>query len=75
MNEFGNKPQGADLGAIGLGRLGDIYWNLEPAELIEHTILNGQGVFASSGALSIETGEFTGRSPKDKFHHRQRVVG
>lgn len=67
MNEFGHKPKKADLSAIGLNRVGDAYWNLEPAELIEHTILNGQGVFASSGALTIETGEFTGRSPKDKY--------
>ncbi len=67
MNEFGNKPRNADLAKIGLGRVGDAYWNLEPAELIESTILSGEGVFADSGALAIETGEFTGRSPKDKF--------
>ena len=67
MNEFGNKPTNADLATIGLGKVGDAYWNLEPAELIESTILSGEGVFADSGALAIETGEFTGRSPKDKF--------
>ena len=67
MNEFGNKPKNADLSKIGLGRVGDAYWNLEPAELVEHSILNGQGVFADSGALAVDTGEFTGRSPKDKF--------
>jgi len=67
MNEFGRKPKNADLSKIGLGRVGDAYWNLEPAELVEHTVLNGQGVFASSGALAVDTGEFTGRSPKDKF--------
>ncbi|HEY0976903.1 MAG TPA: phosphoenolpyruvate carboxykinase (ATP) [Flavobacteriales bacterium] len=67
MNEFGNKPTNADLSKIGLKHLGDIYWNLDPAELVEHTIVNGEGVLADSGALAIETGEFTGRSPKDKF--------
>lgn len=67
MNEFGHKPKNADLSKIGLGHVGDAYWNLEPAELVEHSIVNGQGVFADSGALAIETGEFTGRSPKDKF--------
>src|SRR5262245_34526735 len=67
MNEFGTKPKNADLAKVGLGKVGDAYWNLEPAELIEHAIVNGQGVFADSGALAIETGEFTGRSPKDKF--------
>ncbi|MCW5898376.1 MAG: phosphoenolpyruvate carboxykinase (ATP) [Flavobacteriales bacterium] len=67
MNEFGLKPKRADLSKLGLGRVGDAYWNLEPAELVEHAILHGQGVLTSTGALAIETGEFTGRSPKDKF--------
>ena len=67
MNEFGTKPKNADLAKIGLSKVGDAYWNLEPAELVEHAIVNGQGVFADSGALAIDTGEFTGRSPKDKF--------
>jgi phosphoenolpyruvate carboxykinase (ATP) len=67
MNEFGHKPKNADLSTVGLGKVGDAYWNLEPAELVEHAILSEQGVFADSGALAIDTGEFTGRSPKDKF--------
>ncbi|MEO8734538.1 MAG: phosphoenolpyruvate carboxykinase (ATP) [Flavobacteriales bacterium] len=67
MNEFGTKPKNADLSKVGLGNLGDIFWNLEPAELVEHTIVSGEGVLADSGALAVDTGEFTGRSPKDKF--------
>jgi phosphoenolpyruvate carboxykinase (ATP) len=67
MNDFGNKPNNADLSKLGLKRVGDIYWNLEPAELVEHVLVNGQGVLADTGALAIDTGEFTGRSPKDKF--------
>ncbi|HMZ49155.1 MAG TPA: phosphoenolpyruvate carboxykinase (ATP) [Flavobacteriales bacterium] len=67
MNEFGTKPANADLSNIGLKHPGDVYWNLEPAELIEHAVQNGEGIFASSGALAVNTGEFTGRSPKDKF--------
>jgi len=67
MNEFGHKPKNADLAKVGLGKVGEIYWNLEPAELVEQAIVSGQGVLADSGALAIDTGEFTGRSPKDKF--------
>ena len=67
MNEFGTKPANADLGGIGLGNVGDIHWNFHPSELIEEVIMNGEGVGDESGALAIETGEFTGRSPKDKF--------
>ena len=42
MNEFGRKPKNADLGRIGLGKAGDVFWNLEPAELVEQAIMNGQ---------------------------------
>lgn len=41
--------------------------NLQPAALVEATIRKGQGKLSSSGALVINTGKFTGRSPKDKF--------
>ena len=68
MNEFGKKGNNADLKAsIGLDNLGSIFWNLTPAELVEDTIINGQGVLTDTGAIAIETGEFTGRSPKDRF--------
>jgi phosphoenolpyruvate carboxykinase (ATP) len=40
---------------------------LSPAELVEDTVINGQGVLTDTGAIAIETGEFTGRSPKDRF--------
>lgn len=41
--------------------------NLTPAALVEHTIQKGLGKLSSSGALVINTGKFTGRSPKDRF--------
>lgn len=46
---------------------GRIFWNLETAELVELAIANGEGRLTDSGALMVETGEFTGRSPKDRF--------
>lgn len=67
MNEFGRKPKNSSIADLGLGRVRAAYWNLEPAELVEDTILNGQGFLTNTGALAIDTGEFTGRSPKDKF--------
>jgi phosphoenolpyruvate carboxykinase (ATP) len=68
MNEFGKKGKNADLNAsLGLNNLGNVFWNLTPAELIEDTIISGQGTLTDSGAIAIETGEFTGRSPKDRF--------
>ncbi len=68
MNEFGKRGKHANLNdSIGLTNLGNVFWNLTPAELVEDTIINGQGVLTDTGAIAIETGEFTGRSPKDRF--------
>lgn len=45
----------------------EVNYQLSPKELHEITIEKGQGVEASNGALAVNTGEFTGRSPKDRF--------
>lgn len=45
----------------------NIQYQLSPDELHDITIKLGQGVEASSGALAVNTGEFTGRSPQDRF--------
>lgn len=44
-----------------------VRYQLSPEELHKITIEKGQGVEASSGALAVNTGEFTGRSPQDRF--------
>ena len=46
---------------------GSVYYQLSPEQLHDQTMALQQGVEASSGALAINTGEFTGRSPKDRF--------
>jgi phosphoenolpyruvate carboxykinase (ATP) len=45
----------------------NIHWNLSADELIEICLDKNIGKIASSGALAVNTGEFTGRSPKDRF--------
>lgn len=67
MQFTGKKGVHDTLEKIGLGNVGIAHWNLSPAELIEETLLDGTGTLTSTGALAIDTGEFTGRSPKDKF--------
>ncbi|MFH4963500.1 phosphoenolpyruvate carboxykinase (ATP) [Gaetbulibacter sp. M235] len=44
-----------------------VRYQLSPEELHNISIEKGQGVEASSGALAVNTGEFTGRSPQDRF--------
>ncbi|MBE9489664.1 MAG: phosphoenolpyruvate carboxykinase (ATP), partial [Bacteroidetes bacterium] len=44
-----------------------VQYQLSPEELHKITIEKGQGLESSTGALAVNTGEFTGRSPKDRF--------
>ena len=41
--------------------------NLTTADLAERAVTRGEGRFASNGAIVVETGARTGRSPKDRF--------
>ena len=43
------------------------HYQLSPEELHQITLENKQGVESATGALAVNTGEFTGRSPKDRF--------
>ncbi len=43
------------------------YNNLTTADLAERAVIRGEGKFASNGAIVVETGARTGRSPKDRF--------
>src|SRR5690554_1726911 len=45
----------------------EVKYQLTSEQLHNETLKKGQGREASSGALAINTGEFTGRSPKDRF--------
>lgn len=43
------------------------YYNLPPGDCIAQAIENKQWILSDSGALVVDTGEFTGRSPRDKY--------
>ncbi|MGE4419763.1 MAG: phosphoenolpyruvate carboxykinase (ATP) [Sulfurimonas sp.] len=56
-----------ELEEIGLKNVGKIYHNLGYDELIQHEIENKECVVTKKGATAVDTGVFTGRSPKDKY--------
>lgn len=67
MNEVGTKAPKSTLEDLGLDKVKTAYWNLTPAQLVEQAIIRGEGKLTHKGALAADTGEFTGRSPQDRF--------
>ena len=51
-----------------------IRYQLTSDELHDITIEKGQGVEVSSGTLAVNTGEFTGRSPQDRFIVKDEIT-
>ncbi len=51
-----------------------IYLNQDANTLVQQTLDRGQGKLSDTGALCIQTGKFTGRSPKDRFIVRDKFT-
>ena len=51
-----------------------INYNLQVSDLYSITISKNLGRLTSQGALSINTGKFTGRSPKDRYIVRDNIT-
>ena len=56
-----------DLDSLGLNKVDKVHRNLSIENLIEETVKNGEGIIGPRGATIVDTGQFTGRSPKDKY--------
>jgi phosphoenolpyruvate carboxykinase (ATP) len=67
MQIVGISPSCHALDRHGLRDLSTEYWNLGTPELFEQAIRRGEGLLANTGSLVVKTGQFTGRSPKDKY--------
>ncbi|MBT6013583.1 MAG: phosphoenolpyruvate carboxykinase (ATP), partial [Flavobacteriales bacterium] len=73
MTEAGKRAQAATISDLGI-KNATAHWNLSPEELTKIAIEKGQATITSSGAININTGEFTGRSPKDRFIVRDAIT-
>ena len=55
----------------GIDQLGiqasQVHHNLCAARLVKKSLERGEATLSSTGALSVETGKYTGRSPYDKY--------
>jgi phosphoenolpyruvate carboxykinase (ATP) len=60
-----------DLEQQGITNVHSIQWNLPAASLYEEAVRRSEGLIARSGPLVVRTGQYTGRSPKDKFVVRE----
>ncbi|WP_444329212.1 phosphoenolpyruvate carboxykinase (ATP), partial [Paratractidigestivibacter sp.] len=57
-----------ELAHYGIAHTDDMTWiDCSPAVLIEKAVDRGEGTLGSTGALCVETGQYTGRSPHDRF--------
>jgi phosphoenolpyruvate carboxykinase (ATP) len=59
---------------FGLKNLKTVHWNLGAPQLYQFSLSAGEAVLSADGALCADTGEFTGRSPKDKFTVRDATT-
>src|ERR1700726_2428853 len=72
--DMGIEPSRHGLEQHGIRNVNAAYWNLGAAQLAEHAIQRREGTLASDGSLAVYTGQFTGRSPKDKFVVRDEIT-
>ncbi|WP_442497026.1 phosphoenolpyruvate carboxykinase (ATP) [Methylobacter sp. sgz302048] len=57
--------------SLGLKSVGTVYRNLSYADLHAHEVDKNEGKESSNGTMMVDTGKFTGRSPKDKYFVQQ----
>ena len=73
MTEKGLKAEDASLEELGI-KNATVHWNLAPESLADIAVRNDQAERVNNGAIAVDTGEFTGRSPKDRFIVKDEIT-
>jgi len=71
MVEHGRTRGRQGLDAQGIRHVNEIWWNLSTPALYEHAVQRHEGHIAHLGPFVVRTGQYTGRSPKDRYIVRE----
>jgi phosphoenolpyruvate carboxykinase (ATP) len=67
LNEGRDGLIRSQLAKLGLSWLSRVSWNETAPVLMKKSLARGEAALSATGALLVETGQHTGRSPKDKY--------
>ena len=71
MEQQGQIRSQQGLEAHGIRNANTVWWNLSTPALYEHAIQRHEGLLSHLGPLVVRTGQYTGRSPNDRFVVRE----
>ncbi len=71
MMEQGLTGGKKSLDNLGIRNINTIWWNLCTPALYEHAVQRHEALLAHLGPLVVRTGQYTGRSPNDKYVVRE----
>ena len=71
MQTVGSAASRYGLENHGIRNVSSVHWNLSTPRLYEEALRRHEGRLARGGPLVVRTGQYTGRSPKDKYIVRE----
>jgi phosphoenolpyruvate carboxykinase (ATP) len=71
MQDQGRLQDQRSLEVHGIRNANTVWWNLSTPALYEHSLQRHEGLMAHLGPLVVRTGQYTGRSPNDRYVVRE----